>query len=123
MNPREAELEEQVHQLRKALCVEPARVKVDRLQVGLRLTRHMALILAALHDAGSTWLTVERLDMVLPETASGEPRDPRTVKVQICRLRHALGDDSIINVPDVGYTLGAPGVVACRRVLNDAVAA
>lgn len=121
MSPTEriAELEETVHQLRVSLCAEPERRKVDALQVGLKLTRHQALILAALHDAGPTWLPADRLDMALPARAD-DPRDPRTVKVQICRLRQALGHDAILHYTDVGYTLGAPGVLACKRALREA---
>lgn len=122
MSPREAELEEAVRQLRAQLHVEPARVKVDRLQMGLGLTRYQALLMAALHDAGSTWLPTDRLDMVLPERGD-DPRDVRTIKVQICRIRHALGADAILHYTDVGYTLGATGVLACKRALALAGAA
>jgi DNA-binding response OmpR family regulator len=107
-------LEERVRQLRAELGVEPERIKVDRLQVALHLTRSLALILAALHDAGSSWLTAERLDMVLPDR---DARDLKTIKVHICRLRQILGSDSIICMSGAGYTLGAPGVLACKRAL------
>jgi DNA-binding SARP family transcriptional activator len=120
VSPREAELEETVLQLRQLLHAEPERITVDRLQMGLGITRYEALILAALHDAGSTWLPVARLNMALPVN---DERDYATVKVYVCNIRRALGPDSVLYYTDVGYTLGAPGVLACKRALADAEAA
>lgn len=119
MSPREAELEETVRQLRQQLHVEPERAHVDRLQIGLRLTRHQTLLVAALYEAGSTWLPLSLLEKVLPERG-GDVRDLKTVMVQIHYIRTALGQDAILSKQGVGYTLGAPGVLACKRVLAEA---
>lgn len=114
---RLAELEETVHQLRTDLKLEPEKQMVDALQIGLNLTRYQAIILAALCNAGSSWMTKERLNMALPDA---DERDPSTVRVHICRIRDALGPDAIIHYLDVGYTLGAPGVMACKRAFRKA---
>lgn len=119
MSPREAELEETVLQLRRLLHVEPERMKVDALQVALNLTRTQALILAALHDAGSSWMPFERLYMVLPVSAD-DPRTDECVRVHISHLRAKLEPDAILGKSKLGYTLGAPGVLACKRALADA---
>jgi DNA-binding response OmpR family regulator len=117
MSLREAELEETVLQLRRLLHIEPERVKVDAPQAGLSLTRTQALLLVALHDAGASWMPFERLYMVLPENAN-DPRTDDCVRVHISHLRARLEPDAILGKSKMGYTLGAPGVLACKRALS-----
>lgn len=120
---RIAELEEKVAQLRQELHLEPQRHEVDKLQAAFSLSRHQALILAAIYNAGSSWMPLERLEQVLPDRGD-DPRGVDTVLVQICRLRKRMGvADAILSMRDAGYTLGAPGVLACRRALGNEVAA
>ena len=112
---REAELQEEVTQLRRLLHVESDRVALSKVMVGLNLSKYEAMILLALYDAGNAWLPTERLEMALPYRE--EPRDRHNVAVHIHRIRGSLGPDAILNRLHVGYTIGGPGILACRRVL------
>ena len=116
MTDREAELEEEVLQLRQQLKLEPQREAIRKLKEAFNVSLHQAVLRATLYEGGSSWLPADRLDMALP-SRSENPRSLDTIKVQIWRLRQLLGDDFILTYYGVGYTLGAAGVTACRKAL------
>lgn len=116
---RIAELEEEIAQLRALLKVDPDRQTVARLQAALCVPYCEAVILATLYRAGSAWLTAERLDMALPPPTNGDPRSLNTILVRICNIRARLGREAVLGRHKAGYTLGAPGVLACKRAIEN----
>lgn len=117
MTVREMELQEEVLQLKRILHIEPDRIQVAAVMIGLNLTRCEALILLALYDTGNAWLPTERLERALPDRPDG--RDESAVRGHVMRLRRKLGDDVVICRPGIGYTIGGPGILACHRVLAE----
>ena len=79
----------------------------------LALTRRQATVLEALREAGSAWLCPERVALALPPHVG----DAAQVLALVEDLRAALGEGAVIYYVDAGYTLGAPGVLACRKAL------
>jgi hypothetical protein len=84
------------------------------------LTRAQAQIVAALYDAGNRWVDAGELNY---ETTEGqriydrlEDREDSTMKVHVHWLRKARGDEFILG-SRYGWTLGAPAIRLCRRLL------
>lgn len=102
-------------------------MNADRFAQALGLTPCEAAIMAVLHRVGSVWISVEALSQ---RTASAsreydhaiDGRRPKTVCVHIHSIRAKLGQDAILSMWGKGYTLGAAGVLLCRRALKDAAA-
>jgi hypothetical protein len=89
-------------------------VVAGRLQGRLGLTWTEALVLARLRAAGSHWLPLAHLRAVLPDASE------RAARRLVERLRRKLGLESVLGLHDSSFTLGAPGVRACRKALGDA---
>jgi hypothetical protein len=95
----------------------PDRREVAALQLGLRLTTHQAAILAALYRA-MVWVPIEELSLALAALDESEPGEVEYIAMQIHNLRTRLGAAAVLCMRDRGYTLGAPGVRECRRLLG-----
>jgi hypothetical protein len=77
------------------------------------LTLQQAQIVAYLHEA-RTWVPLETLIAVAP--GSDDPgQASRLVQTQIRHIRKKFGREAVLGLPDLQFTLGAPGVSVCRR--------
>jgi hypothetical protein len=70
--------------------------------------------MALLYEAGDSWVPLDRLIAVGPDTLSGTQAN-RMALVQVGYIRKKFGSHAILCRPELGYTLGAPGVIVCRR--------
>ena len=87
----------------------------------LSLTPTQAAMLARIYHAGNSWISVAQLN---DDTASAShlynadnPRSDNAVASHIHYLRKKLVPDFILTNRSYGYTLGAPGVLAIKRLL------
>lgn len=84
------------------------------------VTPCQAAIIAALYRARS-WVAADRLNAITADASAlfdhaAPLRDVKTVTVHIVAIRKRFGDDVILSYWGRGYTLGAPGVLLCRRL-------
>jgi len=103
-------------------------MSVDRYESVLGLSPCEAAILDVLRRAGSSWVSRDRLNNHTASASrqfdhAADVRRPGAVCVQIHSIRKKLGEEAILSAWGRGYTLGAPGVLACRRALSEQVAA
>jgi DNA-binding response OmpR family regulator len=68
-----------------------------------------------------TWVTKEKLSRQTADASrlydhAAEPRKAKSIAVHVFNIREKLGDGAIINMPDRGYMLGAPGVLHVRAL-------
>ena len=113
------ELEEEVRFLKRELGLDVERDKVGRLQTSLAITPHQARILYALYVARGRIITFDILHEMIP-AEDGAPRDSVEVfKVQICKMRRAVGSNAIQNVWGKGYRITHLG----QMVVEDALEA
>lgn len=90
----------------------------------LNLSPCQAAIVERLYRAGNRWVSVYKLnDDTAAASASydhaAEPRTKNCVRVHIHYLRKKLGAEFIIGHVGYGYTLGASGVMTCKRILHE----
>lgn len=110
-----ATLQEEIRQLRALLRLDPQQAKIDTFARAFGLWPRLARTLCVLHDAGSAWVSLERLELAVP--AHGDCRDITTLRVYVHHLRKKLPAGSIISHWGRGYTLGGPGILACEQAL------
>jgi hypothetical protein len=78
------------------------------------LTSHQAQIMLALHEA-RTWLPLEDLAKAAPGPTHNVEQAARLVQVNIRHIRKKFGSQAVLGLPDLQFTLGAPGVAVVRR--------
>lgn len=96
-------------------------ISADQLADALGLTPSEAAIVARLARS-SAWVTPEALNEVTADASrmydhAAGIRRIGALRVHIHNLRWKLGKDAILCMDGRGYTLGAPGVLAVKRVL------
>jgi hypothetical protein len=90
----------------------------DAIAAALEVSPAESQIIRALYDGGLCWVSVETLRKLPPVGPwSASERSDAVVAVHICNIRTRLGDDFVLGFPGRGWTLGAPGVLACKRAL------
>jgi len=118
MCPRCAELEDEVRFLKRELGLDVEKNKVGRLQTMLAITPHQARILYVLYAARGRIVTADALDEMIP-AEGGETRDSLEVfKVQICKMRRAVGSNAIQNVWGKGYRITHLGQMVVEEALE-----
>jgi hypothetical protein len=91
----------------------------------LGLTPVQAAIVAYLYRAGCAWIATKDLNAATADASrkydhAAKLRSAENVKVQVCFIRAKLGADFILGHTVHGWTLGAPGVLACKRIIGEA---
>lgn len=91
---------------------------------GGHLTPCEAAIVEALYRA-KTWVAMDRLNRLTACASShhdhaGDERGKGAITVHVCAIRKKLGEEAILSAWGRGYTLGAPGVLAWRRLTQQA---
>jgi hypothetical protein len=111
----DSSLDDIARRLRQRLHMVPDAAKVAKLRKRLNLSLSESVVLAALHEAGCAWVPADKLVLALPKTIRDKPG---VLPILVDCLRVMLGEYAVLYYCDVGYTLGAPGVIACRKALE-----
>jgi DNA-binding response OmpR family regulator len=115
-------LREENKELRRQLAYEINTQIAERLRLVFGLTKQQGAILEALRGAGGRVVSNEALDGFMePVRDRSEDNDIRNLtKVQIFRIRRAMGPDVISNVRGIGYRLSDVGKLVVLEGLEKA---
>lgn len=101
-----------------------SRIDPELLSVGLGLTSSQAAIIARLWRAQSAWISSQDISESTASASrmydhAAKLRGPETVKVHVCHIRKKLGDDFVLGHSHYGFTLGALGILTCKRLIAE----
>jgi len=104
-------LREENKELRRQLAYEINLQIADRIRLAFGLTKQQGAILEALRGANGRAVSIETLEAFMEPTGGRDPHGDidNLVKVQIHRIRRAVGKEVIENVWGRGYRLSDVG--------------
>jgi len=110
------DLQEEVRQLRRELGMIRNRNMAYRLRLKYGMTAQCADLLEALYGANGRVLSSEFLADTIP--SDSRELDVDVVKVQICRVRKAIGRQAVENVRGLGYRITDLGKLMVQEALE-----